>query len=76
MEDLIQEAVEAAGVNADLPRSGQNELNNLANKPQMNVPLLLFTLLPLEAGAPPSMPPLTGDSIIVIPSQTHRILGI
>jgi len=64
VEELIQEAVEAAGVNADLDIDIENELNNLANNPQMHVPLPLFPLLPLDkAGAPPPMPPLTGDSV-------------
>jgi hypothetical protein len=67
VEELIQEAVEAAGVNAELDIDIENELNNLANNPQMHVPLPLFPLLPLdEAGAPPPMPPLTGDSVLII----------
>eukprot|EP00092_Neocalanus_flemingeri_P029643 GFUD01032189.1.p1 GENE.GFUD01032189.1~~GFUD01032189.1.p1 ORF type:complete len:414 (+),score=144.83 GFUD01032189.1:73-1314(+) len=77
VEELIQEAVEAAGVNADLDQDIENELNNLANNPQLNAPLPLvqFPLLPLdEAGAPPSLPPPTGESIIIIEQDEHNTL--
>jgi len=70
VEELIQEAVEAAGVNAELDIDIENELNNLANNPQMHVPLPLYPLLPLdEAGVPPPVPPMDGDSSVIIIEQ-------
>ena len=73
VEEMIQEAVEAAGVNADLDIDIENELNNLANNPQMHVPLPLFPLLPLdETGAPPQVPPMDGDSNVIIIEQDQH----
>ncbi len=60
IQELIQEAVEAAGVIAELDQNIENELINLANNPQVRRPvassplqvLALAPPLPAEGGAP------------------------
>lgn len=73
VEELIQEAVEAAGVNAELDIEIENDLNNLANHPQVHAPLPTFPLLPLdEAGAPPASAPVEESVIIVEQDDQSR----
>jgi len=60
VEELIQKAAEAVGVNAELHFVIGNEMNDLANNPQMHVPFLFPLLLMDEAGAPPDR-----DSVLI-----------
>jgi len=62
VQELIQEAVEAAGVIAELDQDIENELVNLANNPQVAAAL---------DAAP--IPPLTGDSVLVIEHSEHSV---
>lgn len=62
MQELIQEAVEAAGVIAELDQDIENELINLANNPQVAA---------LAGQQPPPFPPLTGESVLVIEQPEH-----
>jgi len=72
VEELIQEAVAHAGINDELDQDIEQELNNLAQAPQLQIPAPApFPLLPLdEAGAPPP----TGESVIIIERDEHNSL--
>ena len=70
VEFLIQEAVEAAGVNADLDIVIENDLNDLANIQQIHVPVLPH-VQSNEAGVPaPTVS--TNDSVIIVDQEEHN----
>lgn len=70
VEFLIQEAVEAAGVNADLDIVIENDLNDLANIQQIHVPVSPH-VQSNEAGVPaPTVS--TNDSVIIVDQEEHN----
>jgi len=72
-EELINEAVEAAGVNPDIDDDIENELQNLANNPVMQN---LHVHIPVhdQAEQNDQNPIPSGDSVIIIERDEHNTL--
>ena len=72
-EEIIDEAIEVAGVNPDIDQQIMNELDNLENH-IMNNQMIQNVHIPVSNQNDDQDPPPTGDSVIIIERDEHNTL--